>query len=131
VRPWLTLALPAAIVLPIVAGILLGGPLLGFFAAIAVGVAIVATAVRLKPAGQAPPSSSPRERTLARDAASRRFLVPVAVGLAGAVLIATTSGTADTIGWGVLAIALVGAISLAFLEVGYSEDRQRARERRR
>ena len=65
-----------------------------------------------------------------RRAAARRFLVPLALAVAGIVLIAATSGTAEIVGGGVVAVAVTVAISLAFLEVGYSEDRARERERR-
>ena len=65
-----------------------------------------------------------------RRAAARRFLVPLAIAIAGMVLIALTSGTAEIIGGGLLALAVTVAISLAFLEVGYSEDRARARDER-
>lgn len=60
-----------------------------------------------------------------RRAAARRFLVPIAIAIVGFVLIAATSGTAEIIGGGVVALAVTIAISLAFLEVGYSEDRDR------
>jgi hypothetical protein len=60
-----------------------------------------------------------------RRAAARRFVVPLVIAIAGIVLIAATSGTAEIIGGGVVALAVTIAISLAFLEVGYSEDRER------
>ena len=62
-----------------------------------------------------------------RRAARRRFLVPLAIAVVGIALIAATSGTARIVGGGVLAIAVTVAISLVFLEVGYSEDRARER----
>lgn len=37
-------------------------------------------------------------------------------------------GTLRIVGWGVIATAVTVAISLVFLEVGYSEDRARAGE---
>lgn len=60
-----------------------------------------------------------------RRAAARRFLVPLAIAIAGIVLIAATSGTVEIVGGGLLALAVTIAISLVFLEVGYSEDRDR------
>jgi hypothetical protein len=65
-----------------------------------------------------------------RRTAARRFLVPVAVAVAGIVLTVAWAGVVRIIGWGVVAIAITMALSLVFLEVGYSEDRARARERR-
>jgi hypothetical protein len=65
-----------------------------------------------------------------RTAAARRLLVPLAIAVAGIVVIAVADGTARIIGWGVLAVAITVAVSLLFLEVGYSEDRARAREER-
>jgi Flp pilus assembly protein TadB len=62
-----------------------------------------------------------------RRAARRRFLAPLAIAVAGIALIAATSGIAQIVGGGVLAVAVVVAISLVFLEVGYSEDRARER----
>jgi hypothetical protein len=62
-----------------------------------------------------------------RRAARRRFLVPLAIAVAGIALIAVTSGTAQVVGGGVVAVAVVVAISLVFLEIGYSEDRARER----
>jgi hypothetical protein len=63
-------------------------------------------------------------------AAAGRFLVPMAVVVVGIVLIAGWDGVMRIIGWGAVAIAITIALSLVFLEVGYSEDRARARERR-
>lgn len=65
-----------------------------------------------------------------RRAAARRFLVPLAIAIAGIVVIAVGSGTVEIIGGGVVAVAVTVAISLAFLEVGYSEDRARERDER-
>jgi hypothetical protein len=63
-----------------------------------------------------------------RKAAIRRFLVPLAIVAIGIGVVATTSGTARIVGWGIVCLAITVAISLVFLEVGYSEDRARARE---
>jgi hypothetical protein len=62
-----------------------------------------------------------------RRAARRRFLVPLAIAVVGIALIAATSGVAQIVGGGVLGVAVVVAISLVFLEIGYSEDRARER----
>jgi hypothetical protein len=62
-----------------------------------------------------------------RRAARRRFLVPLAIAVVGIVVIVLTSGTARIVGAGVLAVAVTVAISLVFLEVGYSEERARER----
>ena len=54
--------------------------------------------------------------------------------LAGFLLIVLVDGvTADVIGFVVFSVAAIGAIALGFLEIGLSEERQRARdaERRR
>ncbi len=50
--------------------------------------------------------------------------------VAGIVIVAVGSATTRIMEAGVLAIGISLTISLAFLEVGYSEDRARARERR-
>ena len=65
-----------------------------------------------------------------RRAAARRFLVSLVIAIAGVVVIAVGSGTAEIIGGGVVAVAVTVAINLAFLEVGYSEDRARERDER-
>ena len=75
-----------------------------------------------------PPASGADEW---RRAAAARFAVPVALALAGAALATVADGTLRIVGSGVIAIAVTVAISLVFLEVGYSEDRARARERTR
>lgn len=65
-----------------------------------------------------------------RRAAARRFVVPVVAAAVGLALVLGASGTTRAIGWGVVALAITVAVSLVFLEVGYSEDRARAREER-
>ena len=124
---WALFAIPAAIAAPIVAGILAGGPSIGFVTAAVIAVAIVAAAVRMAPPEQAPPGEGDQ---VWRGAAARRFLVPLAIAAAGIVLIAATTGVARIVGWGVLAVAVTVAMSLVFLEIGYSEDRARARDER-
>jgi hypothetical protein len=119
---WMLFALPAAIAVLIVAAFLLGGPAAGFLVAALVAAVILIVAVR----GELrPPGDGGR-----RAAAARRFIAPLVLAVAGVLLVALTTGTARIIGWGVIAAAITVAISLVFLEVGYSEDRARAREAR-
>ncbi len=56
-----------------------------------------------------------------------RWLLPPVIALVGVALILATSGTLEIVGAGVIGVAAVVALSLAFLEVGYSEDRARER----
>jgi multisubunit Na+/H+ antiporter MnhC subunit len=63
-----------------------------------------------------------------RSAAALRFAVAFVLMVVGIVLEVATKGTASIIGWGIVGLAVTLAISLIFLEVGYSEDRARARE---
>jgi hypothetical protein len=72
----------------------------------------------------APPDDDWRRR------ARRRFLVPLVLLVIGVAIVLVTDGVAYAVGWGVIGLALVGAVSLLFLEVGLSEDRARERERR-
>jgi hypothetical protein len=65
-----------------------------------------------------------------RAAAARRFVVPLVIAVVGIVVVVVTDGTARIVGSGVIAVAVVVAISLVFLEVGLSEDRERARDDR-
>lgn len=65
-----------------------------------------------------------------RRAALRRALLPLALLAVGVALVAAFDGVGEHVGWAVIGAAAVIAVSLAFLEVGYSEDRARARERR-
>jgi hypothetical protein len=57
--------------------------------------------------------------------------MPVTVAVAGIVLIAAWAGVIRIIGWGVVGVAITIALSLVFLEVGYSEDHARPRPRAR
>jgi hypothetical protein len=135
-QPWMLFAFPAAIAVPIVAGILLGGPVVGFLMAGLVAVVIVGVAIRMEPRRSrriaAPAETEPPADDAARQrsAAIRRFLVPLAIAAVGIVLIAAGSDTIRIIGWGTFAVAITVAISLIFLEIGYSEDRARARDER-
>ena len=65
-----------------------------------------------------------------RRAAARRALLPIGIAVVGILVIVLSTGTVRIIGWGVLAVAITVAISLVFLEVGYSEERARARGER-
>ena len=62
-----------------------------------------------------------------RRAAARRFALALAIALVGVVLVLATSGTAELVGAALLGLAVTVAVSLAFLEVGLSEDRARER----
>jgi len=123
-------AFPAAIAVPIIAGILLGGPLVGFVVAVLAAVAIVVVAVRMKPRGWSTGAGEPPPDSAWRRAAARRFAAPLLIAVAGIVLVAAGADTVRIIGWGVIGVAVTVAISLVFLEIGYSEDRARAREER-
>jgi hypothetical protein len=61
----------------------------------------------------------------------RRGIPPVVLALAGIVVLALAgaSTTSNAIAVLLLGIACVWAVSLAFFEVGASEDRQRERDR--
>ena len=122
-------AFSAAIVVPIIAGILLGGPVVGFLIAGLVAIVIVGAAIGMEPRGQPATPPGAEERGW-RRAAALRFLVPLVIAAAGIVLIAADDRTVSAIGWGVFGVAITVAISLVFLEIGYSEDRDRSRERR-
>ena len=73
----------------------------------------------------------PADNDAPRSNGTRRVLVAATLVAAAAAiaLILATDGVAGVIGWGVLGVAIVLAVSLVFLEVGYSEDRDRARGR--
>jgi len=146
VEPWMLFVFPAAIAVPIVAGFLVGGPLLGLPLAAVIAVVIAFVAVRKQPSDwrsraareearlsgpSALPPAQPAPSDDWRAAAARRFLAPLVIAAAGVVVvIAGHQGTLSIIGWGVIGVAVTVALSLMFLEVGYSEDRARAREQR-
>jgi hypothetical protein len=71
---------------------------------------------------QRPDEPAPRGR---RPAA--RWLLPVVIAVIGVILVIAASGTVAIVGGGLIGVAAVLAVSLGFLEVGYSEDRARAR----
>jgi hypothetical protein len=129
VQPWMLFAFPLAIAVPITVAILLGGPMLGFPVAALVAIVLVGVAIRMQPGGQR--AGTPEDVGVRPAAAARRLIVPAVIVVAGTVVAAATSGTASIIGWGVVAVGLVLAVSLVFLEIGYSEDRARAAEQRR
>jgi hypothetical protein len=58
-----------------------------------------------------------------------RFALALVVIVAGVIVALSTSGTMRIVGWGVAAVGVSLAVSFAFLEVGLSEDRARARGR--
>jgi hypothetical protein len=60
-----------------------------------------------------------------RAAAIRRFAVAGAIFVAGCVLVAIGGLWPTLIGWMVVGLALIVAICLVFLEIGYSEERER------
>ena len=56
-----------------------------------------------------------------------RWLLPAVIAVIGVILVIAASGTVAIVGGGLIGVAVVLAVSLAFLEVGYSEDRARDR----
>ena len=67
-----------------------------------------------------------------RRRAARRALWPMLIAVAGFVVVVIgKDGTLGIIGWAIVGAAVAVAISLVFLEVGYSEDRERAAEAER
>ncbi|MGZ6641227.1 MAG: hypothetical protein ACXVFT_05240 [Solirubrobacteraceae bacterium] len=71
----------------------------------------------------------PRRIESWRAAAVRRFAAALALTVAGLVLVALAGGIAlELVGWTVFGLGLVLAVSFVFLEVGYSEDRERRRD---
>lgn len=66
-----------------------------------------------------------------RRRAARRSILPLLVAVAGFVVVLIgKDGTLGIIGWAIVGVGITIAISLVFLEVGYSEDRAREAERR-
>ena len=73
----------------------------------------------------------PEQINWARRAA-RRAVLPLVVAVIGFVIVLIgEDGTLGIIGWGVVGAGITVAIGLVFLEVGYSEDRERAAEAER
>jgi thiosulfate reductase cytochrome b subunit len=123
-RPWMLFAFPALIAVPVVLAIWLVGPVGGFVIAAIAALALIWFAIRPEDIADAPADHTWRATAL------RRFLIPVAIAIPGIVLVATTDDVAFAIGWGLIGVGLVVAISLAFLEVGLSEERAREAEER-
>ena len=66
-----------------------------------------------------------------KQEAIRRFTLAAVLLVAGLVIVILAgSGVLRILGWAVVAAAISIAVSLAFLEIGYSEDRARSNERR-
>lgn len=62
----------------------------------------------------------------------RRAVWPLAIAVVGFVIVLIgRDGALGIIGWGVVGAGVTVAIGLVFLEVGYSEDRERAAEAER
>jgi hypothetical protein len=129
VKPWMLFAFPLAIATPIIAAIALGGPMLGFPVAALVAIVIVGVAIRMRPAGERGKGEPAGWRPGA--ATAWRFAAAAVVVIAGSVVFVATGGTVRIIGLGMVALGLTLALSLVFLEVGYSEDRVRREDRRR
>lgn len=62
--------------------------------------------------------------------AARRFAGALAIAVVGGVVVALGDGTVEIIGWSIVGLAAVIAVSLVFLEIGLSEDRDRRRHPR-
>ena len=69
----------------------------------------------------------PTEPSVRSRLTTPRWLLPPVIAAIGVVLIVLFSGTGSIIGWALVGVALTVVVSLVFLEVGYSEDRARAR----
>jgi hypothetical protein len=67
---------------------------------------------------------------MARDAAPW-LLLALALAVAGTVVYVVADGLVETLSIGIFGIAGVVAVSALFYAVGLSEDRERARDRRR
>src|SRR5688500_5685443 len=64
-----------------------------------------------------------------RRRAARRSVLPLLIAAVGFVLVLIgKDDTLGIIGWGVVGLGVTVAIAYVFLEVGYSEDRERAAE---
>ena len=64
-----------------------------------------------------------------RRRAARRSVWPLVLAAIGFVIVLIgKDDTLGIVGWGVVGVGITIAIALVFLEVGYSEDRERAAE---
>ena len=78
-----------------------------------------------------PPAPEPEPIDWRRRAV-RRAAWPMALAVIGFVLVLIgKDDTLGIVGWGVVGAGVTVAIALVFLEVGYSEDRERAAEAER
>ncbi len=67
-----------------------------------------------------------------RRRAAHRSKWPLVLAVIGfAIVLIGKDDTLGIIGWGVVGLGITIAIGLVFLEVGYSEDRERAAEAER
>ncbi len=67
-----------------------------------------------------------------RRRAAHRAKWPLALAVIGFVIVLIgRDGTLGIVGWGVVGAGVTVAIGLVFLEVGYSEDRERAADAER
>jgi len=110
---WAQMLYPVAVAVPIGLSFALGGPALGLFVAAVLAVTTVTLAI------------GPWHVSVSGGFARGVAAVAV-IALAGVALVLATEGVARTIGWGVVGAAAVVAVALAFAEVGFSEDRDRA-----
>src|SRR5919109_1389121 len=108
VPTWMLFAIPAVLAVAIIGAILLGGPALGFLAALTAAVVILVVAIRMEPGrkSQAPAKGGDPRGARRRRAAALRFLVPIAIVVAGTIVILVGDRTARIIGWGVLAVGV-------------------------
>jgi hypothetical protein len=60
--------------------------------------------------------------------AIRRFAVALVLIVAGLILVAASDGDMAAIGWGIAGLGMTLATIFVFLEIGLSEDRDRAGE---
>jgi hypothetical protein len=67
---------------------------------------------------------------MTRDAAPW-LLLALALAVAGGVVYVVADGVVETLSLGIVGVAGVVAVSALFYAIGLSEDRDRARERRR
>jgi hypothetical protein len=76
---------------------------------------------------QVPPPDPSADPSLRATLRTPRWLVPPVLAVVGLVLAVATSGAPSVVGICLVGAAVVLVVSLVFLEVGYSEDRARAR----
>ena len=121
---WALFAIPATCAVAITAAILVAGPYGGFVVA-----GLAAIGILLAAAGTGSDRSL-RPRTPSEAAPIGLLagvVATIALAVAGIVVIAVADGTAQAIGWGLVALSGTLAMCLIFLEVGLSEERDRER----